>query len=70
MKEREIIQHLLYKIEQVRVAQRAYFNSRNPTNLKASKGLEADLDTYTRELRRKGYEPKDMNEKTEQKPLF
>lgn len=70
MTETQIIENLLFKIELTRHAQRTYFKNSNGVNLKISKGLETDLDDYTRELRRKGYEPKDANPKAEQKRMF
>lgn len=70
MNEKTIIQTLMLKVEEVRNAQNAYFNSRNDTNMGISKGKEKELDEYLKQLRRMGYQPSSQNNTSAQKPLF
>lgn len=69
MDEKTIIQTLMLKVEEVRYAQNAYFNSRNDTNLGISKGKEKELDEYLKQLRRMGYQPAQSNTAA-QKSIF
>lgn len=70
MTEKQIIETLMLKTEEARTAQTYYFKNRNDVNLRASKGKEAALDAYLKELKRIGYNPENVKTKTEQKNIF
>lgn len=70
MTEKDIIERLMFKTLEVRKAQAYYFKNRNEVNKKISMGKEADLDNYLQELKRKGYNPDNQKDTTEQKNLF
>jgi len=70
MSEKEIIELLMLKAEQMRQAQNNYFRQPNGTNRKISMGLETNLDKYLQQLRRLGYKPESQQSTTEQNKLF
>lgn len=55
MNEQYIINRLLQLINETRTAQRTYFASKTPVNDRLRKIAEDKLDTYARELTRRGY---------------
>lgn len=70
MTDKQIIERLMHKAEEVRRAQNYYFKNRNDTNKRLSMAKEKDLDDYLKELRRLGYTPESAADKTEQPKLF
>lgn len=70
MSERDDIELLMQRIQEVREAQRQYFNNRNDTNLRHCKALEQALDDLLKQLRRKGYDPDRFKTKTKQGGMF
>lgn len=57
MTEKEIIERLIAKAEAAREAQNAYFKSNNNVNLRLSRAKEFNLDSFLKELRKRGYNP-------------
>jgi len=57
MSEKEIIEKLILKAQEMRNAQAQYFLTRDPFRLKDSKGKETAFDEFVQHLRRLGYSP-------------
>lgn len=71
MTEREIIEKLMLKSNEMRSAQAQYFLTRDPYRLKDSKGKEAAFDDFVQHLRRLGYSTENARaSETIQKNLF
>ena len=70
MTEREVIERLMHKAEEVRRAQAYYFKNRNDVNKRLSIAKEQDLDNYLKELRRLGFTPENAVDKIKQPKLF
>jgi hypothetical protein len=71
MTEKQIIERLMFKISTLRRVQDNYFKTGDKHRLKESKGLEADLDSHLKHLRRLGYKEEDGQIiTTEQKTFF
>lgn len=70
MVEKEIIERLMWKAEQVRKAQHNYFKNRTDINKKISMGLESSLDDYLKQLRKLGYNPDNQKEISSTQQMF
>jgi hypothetical protein len=51
------LQNFLFKVKEMRGRQRAYFMSRNDTNLNLAKKAERDVDAAIGLLEKRGYKP-------------
>jgi flagellar basal body-associated protein FliL len=54
---KEQLQHLMYKVKEMRSRQVQYFKSRDNTNLTASKKLEKEVDAMLLQLESQGITP-------------
>lgn len=59
--DREIVERLIGKVEEMRKAQRDYFAQRKDSDKRKSIALEAEVDKWLRILRRRGYDPDKYN---------
>lgn len=57
MNERDDIELLILRVEEMMDAQRHYFKHKTDTWLKTSKGKEANVSELLKQMRRKGYNP-------------
>ena len=71
MSEKDIIEKLILKAQEMRAAQAQYFLTKDPHRLKDSKGKEAAFDDFVQHLRRLGYSPENARaNEPQQKNLF
>ena len=64
------LERFMYLVIEMRTAQAAYFARKMSTDLKRSKALEDQVKQQILQLRKKGYTPKNIIDKTEQGGLF
>jgi len=70
MTEKQIIERLMLKVEDVRKAQRDYFKNRMDVSKRLSIAKENDLDEYVKQLRRQGYTPESQAGSSQQNKIF
>lgn len=70
MTTKQDLELFLFRVEEMRKAQKEYSSSKNSTNMRESKQKEAMVDAAISVLRRKGYEPDQFNKPIKQKDLF
>lgn len=70
MDERNDLELLLARVEEVRDAQKTYFKLRNDVNLAKSKAREAALDEVIKLMRKKGYDPEKFKVTPNKNELF
>lgn len=68
--EKDDIELLMLRVEDMRTAQRDYFARRMPADKKLAMGRESGVDELLKTLRRRGYNPERFRSSTEQKKMF
>jgi hypothetical protein len=64
MTEKQIIERLMLKVEEMRQAQRQYFKNKDRINLKVSIAKEENVDAFMRQLKKNGYNPDNQQTET------
>jgi hypothetical protein len=70
MTTKQDLELFLFRVQEMRKAQKEYINSKNSTNMRESREKEALVDAAISVLRRKGYEPDQFNKSIKQNDLF
>lgn len=68
--DKDDIELLMARVEQMRQAQRDYFTRKMTADKKLSIALEGNLDELLKQYRRKGYNPDRFKTKSEQQGFF
>lgn len=68
--EKDDIEILMARVEEMRAAQRDYFARRMTADKKRSIALEQEVDNLCHQLRRRGYNPDRYKMKSVQKGMF
>lgn len=70
MTDKEEIELLMLRVCEMRNAQRLYFKFKDQIYMKEAKAKEARVDDLVYALKRRGFDPNNMKDKTEQNKLF
>jgi len=70
MSEKEIIELLLARVEEMRTHQRDWFARKMPADLSQAKQKEKEVDELCRRIRGRGYNPDHLKTVTQQKRMF
>lgn len=70
MNEKEIIELLLARVEEMRTHQRDWFARKMPYDLQQSKAKEKEVDELCRRIRARGYNPDRFKTNIKQDKLF